>query len=192
MSKSSFPNRVTRPSHGLGTALATAGLLPTAAGMAQASAAPSSARRSAPLAANDRAFMATYSERSREAFCEGAIRAKYKELSGATSSVALRCDGQSPAQMMDRKRSGRKTSRSAFAGLATEVRTSRRSLRASAPDEHSTLRTRASQHGRFARLDLRLFLPARPFLEFSPKAFWGGPHPALPIPARCGMAQDRR
>ena len=45
-----------------------------------------------PVIANDPAFMATFTQQYREAFGDGAIPAKYKQLSGATLSVALRCE----------------------------------------------------------------------------------------------------
>lgn len=46
-----------------------------------------------PIVANDPEFMATFGQQYKRAFGEGgAIPAKYKQLSGATLSVALKCE----------------------------------------------------------------------------------------------------
>lgn len=45
-----------------------------------------------PVAVNDPAFMATFTQQYRDAFRDGAIPAKYKQLSAITLSVVLKCD----------------------------------------------------------------------------------------------------
>lgn len=45
-----------------------------------------------PIVVNDPAFMATFSSQYKAAFGEGAIPAKYKQLSGATLSVVVKCE----------------------------------------------------------------------------------------------------
>lgn len=45
-----------------------------------------------PMADNDAAFMNTYSSQYKLAWGDGAIPAKYKQLSGITLSVAIRCE----------------------------------------------------------------------------------------------------
>ena len=45
-----------------------------------------------PVSANDAAFMATYSSQYKLAWGDGAIPAKYKQLTGITVSVAIRCE----------------------------------------------------------------------------------------------------
>jgi len=45
-----------------------------------------------PIAANDPAFMATYSTQYKLAWGDGAIPAKYKQLTGISISVVLRCE----------------------------------------------------------------------------------------------------
>jgi AhpD family alkylhydroperoxidase len=45
-----------------------------------------------PVAANDPAFMSTFTQQYRDAFANGAIPAKYKQLSGVTLSVVLKCE----------------------------------------------------------------------------------------------------
>jgi AhpD family alkylhydroperoxidase len=45
-----------------------------------------------PIASNDAAFMATYSTQYKLAWGDGAIPAKYKQLSGISISVVLRCE----------------------------------------------------------------------------------------------------
>ena len=45
-----------------------------------------------PIAANDPAFMADYAKQYRDAFRDGAIPAKYKQLSGITLSVVIKCE----------------------------------------------------------------------------------------------------
>lgn len=44
-----------------------------------------------PVMVNDPAFMATFTQQYRDAFRDGAIPAKYKQLSGVTLSIALKC-----------------------------------------------------------------------------------------------------
>jgi len=45
-----------------------------------------------PIVTNDPAFMAVFSQQYKTAFGEGTIPAKYKQLSGATLSVVLKCE----------------------------------------------------------------------------------------------------
>jgi AhpD family alkylhydroperoxidase len=45
-----------------------------------------------PIVTNDPAFMAVFSQQYKAAFGEGAIPAKYKQLSGATLSVVIKCE----------------------------------------------------------------------------------------------------
>src|SRR4051812_21383955 len=45
-----------------------------------------------PVASNDAAFMATYSTQYKLAWADGKIPAKYKELTGVTVSVVVRCE----------------------------------------------------------------------------------------------------
>jgi AhpD family alkylhydroperoxidase len=45
-----------------------------------------------PVTSNDAAFMATFSSQYKLAWGNGAIPAKYKELTGITVSVVLRCE----------------------------------------------------------------------------------------------------
>jgi AhpD family alkylhydroperoxidase len=45
-----------------------------------------------PVATNDPAYMATFTQQYRDAFANGAIPAKYKQLSGVTLSVVLKCE----------------------------------------------------------------------------------------------------
>ena len=59
-------------------------------GLAQLATAEDSSKD--PVASNDAAFMATYSSQYKLAWGNGAIPAKYKELSGVTVSVAIRCE----------------------------------------------------------------------------------------------------
>ena len=68
-----------------------AGLLAYAVASPSFSATPSAAPQD-PVVTNDPAFMAVFTQQYRSAFGEGAIPAKYKQLSGATLSVALRCE----------------------------------------------------------------------------------------------------
>jgi AhpD family alkylhydroperoxidase len=49
-------------------------------------------QQSDPIAANDPKFMATFTQQYRDAFANGAIPAKYKQLSGVTLSVVLKCE----------------------------------------------------------------------------------------------------
>ena len=55
-------------------------------------ASPPSPQLQDPIVTNDPEFMAVFSQQYRSAFGEGAIPAKYKQLSGATLSVVLRCE----------------------------------------------------------------------------------------------------
>lgn len=70
--------------------LAAACLITAAATSAQA--AQPAAVQQDPIVTNDPAFMAVFSEQYKSAFGEGAIPAKYKQLSGATLSVVLKCE----------------------------------------------------------------------------------------------------
>ena len=45
-----------------------------------------------PIVTNDPEFMAVFSQQYKAAFGEGAIPAKYKQLSGATLSVVVKCE----------------------------------------------------------------------------------------------------
>jgi AhpD family alkylhydroperoxidase len=45
-----------------------------------------------PVVTNDPAFMAVFGEQYKSAFGDGAIPAKYKQLSGATLSVVVKCE----------------------------------------------------------------------------------------------------
>jgi AhpD family alkylhydroperoxidase len=45
-----------------------------------------------PITSNDAAFMATYSSQYKLAWSNGEIPAKYKELTGITVSVVIRCE----------------------------------------------------------------------------------------------------
>ena len=45
-----------------------------------------------PIVTNDPQFMAVFSQQYKMAFGEGAIPAKYKQLSGATLSVVVKCE----------------------------------------------------------------------------------------------------
>jgi AhpD family alkylhydroperoxidase len=45
-----------------------------------------------PIMANDPAFMTTFTQQYRDAFRDGAIPAKYKQLSAATLSLVLKCE----------------------------------------------------------------------------------------------------
>jgi len=46
-----------------------------------------------PITANDRAFMRVFESQYGEAFSDGAVPAKYKDLCEAILSVAVKCDG---------------------------------------------------------------------------------------------------
>jgi AhpD family alkylhydroperoxidase len=68
-----------------------------AAAMVCAAISPSQAATSQPvpqdpIVTNDPAFMAVFSQQYKVAFGEGAIPAKYKQLSGATLSVVIKCE----------------------------------------------------------------------------------------------------
>lgn len=69
---------------------AAAWLIAAAAAPAQA-AQPAVAQQD-PIVANDPAFMATFTDQYRSAFGEGAIPARYKQLSGVTLSVVIKCE----------------------------------------------------------------------------------------------------
>lgn len=68
-----------------------AGLMLYATASPSFSSTPSAAPQD-PVVTNDPEFMAVFSQQYRSAFGDGAIPAKYKQLSGATLSVALRCE----------------------------------------------------------------------------------------------------
>jgi AhpD family alkylhydroperoxidase len=74
----------------LWAALASAWLVAAVAGSVQA-AEPAPVQQD-PIVTNDPAFMATFAEQYKAAFGEGAIPAKYKQLSGATLSVVVKCE----------------------------------------------------------------------------------------------------
>jgi AhpD family alkylhydroperoxidase len=77
-----------RSNHSLGFAM---GLLILAA-ISPALAATSPSNPPDPIVTNDPAFMAVFSQQYKAAFGEGAIPAKYKQLSGATLSVVVKCE----------------------------------------------------------------------------------------------------
>jgi AhpD family alkylhydroperoxidase len=68
-----------------------AGLVACAA-ISSTLAATSSAAPQDPVVTNDPAFMAAFGQQYKAAFGEGAIPAKYKQLSGATLSVVVKCE----------------------------------------------------------------------------------------------------
>jgi AhpD family alkylhydroperoxidase len=74
----------------LWAALASAWLVAAVAGSVRA-AEPAPVQQD-PIVTNDPAFMATFAEQYKAAFGEGAIPAKYKQLSGATLSVVVKCE----------------------------------------------------------------------------------------------------
>jgi len=78
-----------RPWIGLAAATAISG-----AGFASHAAAPGvGSAQQDPIVTNDPEFMATFSQQYKRAFGEGgAIPAKYKQLSGATLSVVVKCE----------------------------------------------------------------------------------------------------
>lgn len=71
-------------------ALAAAVMVGAAASPLPAATSPAAAPD--PIVTNDPAFMATFSQQYKAAFGEGAIPAKYKQLSGATLSVVVKCE----------------------------------------------------------------------------------------------------
>jgi AhpD family alkylhydroperoxidase len=77
-----------RSNHSVGFAM---GLLVLAA-ISPALAATSPSNPPDPIVTNDPAFMAVFSQQYKAAFGEGAIPAKYKQLSGATLSVVVKCE----------------------------------------------------------------------------------------------------
>ncbi len=72
--------------------IAGAGLVAAAAHPATAAAPMPAAPPQDPIVTNDPAFMATFGDQYKAAFGEGAIPAKYKQLSGATLSVVVKCE----------------------------------------------------------------------------------------------------
>jgi len=46
-----------------------------------------------PITANDRAFMTVFESQYGQAFSEGVVPAKYKDLGAAILSIAVKCDG---------------------------------------------------------------------------------------------------
>jgi AhpD family alkylhydroperoxidase len=76
---------------GLWVGLAAACLVPGAAWSAPAAEPPAAVPQD-PIVTNDPAFMATFGEQYKQAFGEGAIPAKYKQLSGVTLSVVVKCE----------------------------------------------------------------------------------------------------
>jgi AhpD family alkylhydroperoxidase len=72
--------------------LALALLFATTAIQAEPAQAPPNSQQPDPVAANDPKFMATFTQQYRDAFANGAIPAKYKQLSGVTLSVVLKCE----------------------------------------------------------------------------------------------------
>ena len=75
-----------RPLGGLAVACLVAGAAPSV------QAAPPAAAPPDPIVTNDPAFMAVFADQYKSAFGEGAIPAKYKQLSGATLSVVVKCE----------------------------------------------------------------------------------------------------
>jgi len=75
-----------RPLGGLAVACLVAGVA------SSVQAAPPAAAPPDPIVTNDPAFMAVFADQYKSAFGEGAIPAKYKQLSGATLSVVVKCE----------------------------------------------------------------------------------------------------
>lgn len=73
-------------------ALALALLFAAAVIHAEPAQPPPNSQQPDPVAANDPKFMATFTQQYRDAFASGAIPAKYKQLSGVTLSVVLKCE----------------------------------------------------------------------------------------------------
>ena len=46
-----------------------------------------------PITANDRAFMTVFEDQYDKTFADGAVPAKYKDLSAAVLSIAVKCEG---------------------------------------------------------------------------------------------------
>jgi AhpD family alkylhydroperoxidase len=78
--------------NGLASASAIALILLTAASHAEPAQPAPHPQQPDPVAANDAAFMSTFTQQYRDAFANGAIPAKYKQLSGVTLSVVLKCE----------------------------------------------------------------------------------------------------
>ena len=76
----------------LANASALALLFASAAVLAEPAQPAPRAQQPDPVATNDPAFMATFTQQYRDAFANGAIPAKYKQLSGVTLSVVLKCE----------------------------------------------------------------------------------------------------
>jgi AhpD family alkylhydroperoxidase len=78
--------------NGLASASAIALILVTAASHAEPAQPAPNPQQPDPVATNDPAFMSTFTQQYRDAFANGAIPAKYKQLSGVTLSVVLKCE----------------------------------------------------------------------------------------------------
>ena len=61
-------------------------------GVSSTSNAESTTESKDPIVTNDPAFMAVFNQQYKAAFGEGAVPAKYKQLSGATLSVVVKCE----------------------------------------------------------------------------------------------------
>jgi AhpD family alkylhydroperoxidase len=82
----------TRLRNALANASAIALLFAGAAIHAEPAQPAARAQQPDPVAANDPTFMSTFTQQYRDAFANGAIPAKYKQLSGVTLSVVLKCE----------------------------------------------------------------------------------------------------
>jgi len=76
----------------LGRTIAIASLIAAVAARAEPAAPVANAQQPDPVTANDPAFMGIFTQQYRAAFGSGAIPAKYKQLSGATLSVVVKCE----------------------------------------------------------------------------------------------------
>jgi len=76
----------------LGRTLAIATLVAAVAVRAEPVAPVANKQQPDPVRTNDPAFMDAFTEQYRAAFGSGAIPAKYKQLSGATLSVVVKCE----------------------------------------------------------------------------------------------------
>ena len=74
------------------TILAIGCLVNPAAVAAEPPAPAPPAQQADPVMTNDPAFMAIFTQQYRDAFRDGAIPAKYKQLSAVTLSVVLKCE----------------------------------------------------------------------------------------------------